>query len=67
MSDIVIRGMEIPESCDTYRLCDDYGDYPRCIVTDIQRGYSRTIIKDRMNSCPLVEVKEVKEGVWVTS
>jgi hypothetical protein len=38
------------------RALDDYGDYPRCIITEEQRGYNFPIREKRMDRCPLIEL-----------
>ena len=53
---ILIKGMEMPRSCDMCRALDDYGDYPRCIITEEQRGYNFPIREKRMDRCPLIEL-----------
>lgn len=57
MSDILIKNMEMPKSCDNCWALDDYGDYPRCRITEEQRGYNFPIRDKRMDKCPLVEIK----------
>lgn len=54
MSDILIRSMEMPKSCDMCWALDDYGDYPRCRITNEQRGYTFPVREKRMSDCPLV-------------
>ncbi len=53
---ILIKGMEMPENCDDCWALDDYGDYPRCRITEEQRGYNFPIREKRMPNCPLVFV-----------
>lgn len=53
---ILIKGMEMPTSCDKCWALDDYGDYPRCRITEEQRGYNFSIREKRMDKCPLVPV-----------
>ena len=53
---ILIKGMEMPTSCDNCWALDDYGDYPRCRITEEQRGYNFRIREKRMDKCPLVPV-----------
>ena len=53
---IIIKGMEMPKSCDMCWALDDYGDYPRCRITEEQRGYNFPIRQKRMDNCPLVPV-----------
>jgi hypothetical protein len=53
---IIIKGMKMPKSCDNCWALDDYGDYPRCRITEEQRGYDFPIRQKRMDKCPLVEI-----------
>ena len=48
--------MEMPKSCDMCWASDDYGDYPRCRITEEQRGYNFPIREKRMDNCPLTPV-----------
>lgn len=48
--------MEMPTNCDVCWALDDYGDYPRCRITEEQRGYNFPIREKRMDNCPLVPV-----------
>ncbi len=53
---ILIRGMEVPKNCDMCWALDDYGDYPRCRITEEQRGYNFPVRERCMDKCPLVEI-----------
>ena len=53
---VYIKGMEMPISCDNCWALDDYGDYPRCRITEEQRGYNFPIREKRMDKCPLIPV-----------
>ena len=53
---ILIQDLEMPTSCDMCLALDDYGDYPRCRITEEQRGYNFPIKQKRMDNCPLVHV-----------
>lgn len=53
---ILIKGVEMPTSCDMCWALDDYGDYPRCRITQEQRGYNFPVREQRMDRCPLVPV-----------
>ena len=53
---ILIKDMEMPKNCDNCWALDDYGDYPRCRITEEQRGYNFPIRDKRMDNCPLVEL-----------
>ena len=52
----VYINMEMPTSCDNCWALDDYGDYPRCRITDEQRGYNFRVREKRMDKCPLVSI-----------
>lgn len=65
---ILIKGMTMPKSCDMCWALDDYGDYPRCRVTEEQRGYNFPVREKRMDNCPLIpaaDVVERKTGKWI--
>ena len=53
---VLIKGREMPKSCDMCWALDDYGDYPRCRITEEQRGYNFPVREQRMSKCPLVPV-----------
>ena len=53
---ILINNMKMPESCDMCWALEDYGDYPKCRITEEQRGYNFNIREKRMDNCPLVPV-----------
>ena len=53
---LLINGMEMPKSCSACWALDDYGDYPRCRITEEQRGYNFPIREKRMDNCPLFPV-----------
>lgn len=57
---IYIRGMEMPKTCNDCWALDDDGDYPRCIITEEQRGYTFKIREQRMSKCPLEP-----HGEWI--
>ena len=61
MSECVVR-MEMPESCDCCPCLDDYGDYPRCRISDEQRGYNFDVRNNRMPNCPILAVLPKKHG-----
>lgn len=58
MSGIYIPDIEMPTSCSVCWALDDYGDYPRCRITEEQRGYNFPIRQKRMDNCPLVPVPD---------
>lgn len=53
MSECIVR-MEMPKSCWDCPCFDDYGDYPRCEITNEQRGYNFPIHEKRMPNCPII-------------
>ena len=53
MNEVIVR-MEMPESCDLCPCLDDYGDYPRCRISNEQRGYNFPIHEKRMPNCPII-------------
>ena len=53
---ILIKGMEMPKTCADCWALDDSGDYPYCLITQEQRGYTFRTREQRMGKCPLVEV-----------
>ena len=50
---VVINGVEMPKSCFECWALDDNGDYPRCRITQTQKGYNFPTRKERMDDCPL--------------
>ena len=54
MSECVVR-MEMPECCWDCPCLDDYGDYPRCRISNEQRGYNFPIHEKRMPGCPITQ------------
>ncbi len=53
---IYIKGMEMPTCCDDCFALDDHGDYPYCLISHDQRGYTFRTDISTMPSCPLIEV-----------
>lgn len=45
--------MEMPKCCDECFALDDHGDYPFCLISQDQRGYTFNVRKRRMPTCPL--------------
>ena len=56
MSDVLIKGMEMPKDCDNCRFYNDDFDYANCEATGSSRGYTWHPFGQRMPNCPLVEV-----------
>lgn len=54
MSECVVR-MEMPGCCWDCPCLDDYGDYPRCRISNEQRGYNFPIHEKRMPGCPITQ------------
>ena len=53
---VIIKNMDMPKCCnDCFALNEYDGDYPVCIITQEQRGYSFEKREKRMDRCPLVE------------
>ena len=55
---VYISGMELSKVCDDCWALDDNYDYPRCRITDEQRGYNFNCRERRMDRCPLVPVPD---------
>lgn len=51
---VYIKGEKMPKCCDECWALDDDGDYPRCRITEEQRGYTFRTRENRMSKCPLV-------------
>ena len=51
---VVVR-MEMPGCCWDCPCLDDYGDYPRCRISNEQRGYNFPIHEKRMPRCPITQ------------
>ena len=52
MQECIVR-MAMPENCWDFPCLDDYGDYPRCRISEEQRGYNFPIHEKRMPNCPI--------------
>lgn len=50
--------IDMPSCCDECFALDYSGDYPVCLVTQEQRGYTFRTGEQRMNKCPLKKVPE---------
>ena len=50
--------VEIPNCCGECFALDDNGDYPVCLVTQEQRGYTFNIRDQRMDKCPIKPLPE---------
>lgn len=47
--------IDMPSCCDECFVLDDNGDYPMCIITQEQRGYTFRTKDQKMTNCPLKE------------
>ena len=45
--------IKMPKCCDECFALDDYGDYPFCLISQDQRGYTFNTKEKRMPTCPL--------------
>lgn len=55
--------MDMPNCCCECFALDDRGDYPVCIITQEQRGYTFRIREQKMDKCPLKPAPE-EQLVW---
>lgn len=54
--------IDMPECCDKCFALDESYDYPQCIITKEQRGYTFNTREKRMDKCPLVPIIEQEES-----
>lgn len=45
--------IDMPSCCDECFALDDNGDYPVCLITQEQRGYTFRTREQKMDRCPL--------------
>ena len=45
--------IDMPTCCDECFALDNNGDYPMCIITQEQRGYTFRTREQKMDKCPL--------------
>ena len=50
----------MPKCCDNCVALDDHGDYPFCLISQDQRGYTFNTREKRMPTCPLKEQEPVE-------
>ena len=50
--------IDMPTCCDECFALDDNGDYPMCIITQEQRGYTFRTREQKMDRCPLQQMPE---------
>ncbi len=55
---LIIQNKDMPECYGECFALDDHGDYPICMITNEQRGYTFDISHKRMDNCPLEELKQ---------
>ena len=55
----------MPKCCGECFALDEHGDYPFCLISQDQRGYTFNTRLQRMPSCPL-KAQETKHGQWIT-
>ena len=53
-----ILTIDMPNCCGECFALDDSGDYPFCLITQEQRGYTFKIREQKMDKCPLKSVPE---------
>ncbi len=53
---VLVKGMDMPEDCDSCPFFDDGTDYPTCNATGHSRGYNWNPRGQVMPDCPLEEV-----------
>ncbi len=50
--------INMPNCCHECFALDDNGDYPVCLITQEQRGYTFNTKECKMNKCPLEPIPE---------
>lgn len=50
--------IDMPSCCDECFALDDNGDYPMCIITKEQKGYTFRTREQKMDRCPLQKMPE---------
>lgn len=53
--------IDMPSCCDECFALDDNGDYPICLITQEQRGYTFRTREQKMDSCPLKPIADKVE------
>ena len=59
--DKAILVIDMPSCCDECFALDDSGDYPFCLITQEQRGYTFKVREQKMDRCPLKPLPETVE------
>ena len=57
--------MDMPSCCEECFALDFHGDYPRCMITDEQRGYTFNTRSQRMTYCPLKTMPVRDDGIYL--
>lgn len=60
--DKAVLVIDMPSCCDECFALDDNGDYPFCIITQEQRGYTFRTREQKMDRCPLKPMPKKLEG-----
>ena len=55
--------IDMPSCCEECFALDFHGDYPRCMITDEQRGYNFNTRTQRMPHCPLKPAPKMQK-LW---
>ena len=58
MKNKAILVIDMPENCAECFALDDNSDYPICIITGQQRGYTFRTREQKMDRCPLQPMPE---------
>lgn len=53
--------IDMPNCCDECFALDDNGDYPVCLITQEQRGYTFRTREQKMDRCPLKPIADKVE------
>lgn len=53
--------LDMPSCCNECFALDEYGDYPICLITKEQKGYTFKTREQKMDKCPLKPIPEKKE------
>ena len=61
--DKAILVSDMPSCCDECFALNDNGDYPMCLITHEQRGYTFKTREQKMDRCPLKPAPE-EQLVW---
>ena len=61
--------IDMPSCCNECFALDDNGDYPFCLITQEQRGYTFRTREKKMDKCPFRPIpdKMYEGGTWTMS